>query len=410
MDRVLLPGLAAPSLFGVALSLSLAVSFVRTCALGRPSLFDVAVLADERLGFRERVSSALHVQGLVAAASAERPASSAERELEALLGSQAAGCLERAVFAESFPLRLPRVCLWAAALALVNWGLSCWLPSFDIMGVGGEAAATARSRKAVEEEKKNLERRLAALEKEAEKNGALEERKLLELLREALKEAARENAATEAGKERSPGGAQAGSPQKEAMVQLTRHDDRLREGRESKKFESLERALESLKALKLTEAQLTRELKKALKEGDFEKAGTELAKLKERVEALSKKDSSQLTPGEEAELRQLADELARLARDSSALSSLSQALSSSSNAMNAGDFSAALDGMSLSAEEISRLSQLASEMEVLDQALDLVRLSKAALAEMCPECGTRYCPECLEPQCACKPGSKPGGT
>jgi len=66
----------------------------------------------------------------------------------------------------------------------------------------------------------------------------------------------------------------------------------------------------------------------------------------------------------------------------------------------------------MSQQALDQLSQLQDQMSLLDQALQMVKMSKSALRQMCPQCGTPYCKDCGKPQCKCKPktGKKPGGT
>jgi hypothetical protein len=110
--------------------------------------------------------------------------------------------------------------------------------------------------------------------------------------------------------------------------------------------------------------------------------------------------------------RKLAAELSKLSKDSKTLSKFSNALSKASSRLSQSNFSDAIDSLEKSGDDLESLAKLADEMNLLDQALDLVQLSKEELAELkaCPQCGTPYCPDCGKPKCACKPGTKPGGT
>ena len=167
-----------------------------------------------------------------------------------------------------------------------------------------------------------------------------------------------------------------------------------------------------MKSLELKNSEVTRKVTEALKEGDFEQAKKALDDLKDELSKLAGKKPSELSAEEKARMEKLSAELSRLSKNSPALSRLSSALSRASSQLNSSDLSSALDSLSASQDEFESLTKLAQEMDVLDQALELVQLSKEELAELqaCPECGTPYCPDCGKPQCGCKPGLKPGGT
>jgi hypothetical protein len=407
LDRLALPGFAVPGVFGLLVAVSLCVSLMRTLLFGCPTYFETAMVADATLRLKERVSSALYVRDLMLTGTQER----FDDDIQALLERDAAVVLKDVSPKEHFPLRWPRQAPWLALILLLSGLLALWLPSYDFLGIGRRETAGKELKNAVEEKQKELDRRLAELEKEAEEKRTPEAKELLELLRrEELKNEQKpvgENPAAQ----NNAGDKSPGNPQKVAMVELARREDGLKKGLESEKFDKLKDARKALEKLGLKDAKLTRKLQSALKEGDFEKAKKELESLQDEFEKLSKKAASELTPEEKERLSQLADELSKLSRDAGALSNLSQALSKASAGLSAGDMAQALEGMNLSEEELDSLSKLKSEMGILDQALELVKLSKEELSQLCPQCGTPSCPDCGKPQCGCsKPGMKPGGT
>jgi hypothetical protein len=399
-DRVFFPGLVTLQVIGAVVLVSLAVSIARTILIAPVSLFSAAVIADSRLRLKERLSSAVCFP---------RPEGSGLHERESwgrLIEADAAHSIERVRLEEHFPVRPSKLLAWALLPIAVLGIVSLYVPSFDLLGVGAGKEAAAKAKAAVEEKEKKLDQDLAALEKKAEEKSLEEAKKLLELLRQhALKEKPKE--AVE--KKADPG---ARDPKTEALVSMTRLEDEIRKAVEGKKLEPLKEAKKALKALELKDADLTKKLREALKEGDFEKAKKALDELKDEAASLSAKKPSELTKEEKERLQKLADELAKLSTDSKALSKLSSALSNASSGLSAKDFPNALENLKLSSEELESLAQLAAETDLLDQALELVKLSKEDLARLmsCPQCGTPYCPDCGKPQCACKPNQKPGGT
>src|SRR4030095_4357019 len=174
-DRLAVPGVLSMEAFGGLAAGAVLVSLVRTLIWSRLSLFRTAVLADDRLELKERVSSALYLRGTVYLSGAvysrgavPRPAEEAreEAEREEVRGLIAAGGARGLIGArvrERFPVRPPRGAVWAllpAALAVAFW---LWLPAFDLLHLGRRQEAIAKEEKAVEEQKKKLEDRLAEM-------------------------------------------------------------------------------------------------------------------------------------------------------------------------------------------------------------------------------------------------------
>lgn len=400
-DRAFFPGLVTLEVLGAVILVSLAVSIARTILVAPVSLFRAAVIADSRLRLKERISSAVCFPP-------EGGRLRDEREgWGRLIEADAARALERVRLEEHFPVRPSRLLAWTLIPLAVLGIVSLYVPSFDLLGLGTRKEASAKARAAVEEKEKKLDEDLAALEKKAEERSLEEAKKLLELLRQhALKEKPKDPA----GEKKAEPGAR--DPKTEALVSMTRLEDEIKKAAEGKRLEPLKEARKALKALELKDADLTKKLREALKEGDFEKAKKALDEIKDEAASLSAKKPSELTKEEKERLQKLAEELGKLSMDSKALSKLSSALSRASSGLSAKDFPGGLEDLKLSSEELESLAKLAAETDLLDQALELVKLSKEDLARLmsCPECGTPYCPDCGKPQCSCKPNQKPGGT
>ncbi len=396
-DRALFPGLVTWKVAGAVLLASIAVSLARTLAWNRLDALAAAVLADGRLRLKERVSSAVYVRG----------ANRVGGGLRRLIESDAARSLEGVAVPASFPVRPPRFLAWVVLPLSIAGGLCLWLPSLDLLGIGGRKEATAREKNAVEEEKKKLDEKLAEMAKKAEERNLPDAKKVLELLAAQAQNPEKKEASGPQKADKA-----AGDPRREALVAMTRREDAIKKGLEGKKFEPLKDALKALKTLDLKSPEVTKRLQEALKDGDFEKAKKAMEELQKELADLSQKKPSELTGAEKARLEKLAAELSKLAKDSKSLSRLSSALSKASAQLSSSSFSEALESLEKSGEDLESLSKLADEMSLLDQALELVQLSKEDLAALqsCPECGTPYCKDCGKPQCSCKPGSKPGGT
>ena len=398
VDRVLLPGSLRPAMAMGLILASIAVSLVRTAILARLDLFHTALLADSRLKLKERVSSAV----FIAETGPPDPGSSWHQ----LIAHDAERSLAGVRLEESFPLRAPRRSLaWLGAVSIACAALVLWFPAFDVLGIATRKEAAAKTKEAVREEEKKLDEKMAELVRKADDP---ELRKLLE----ALARTAIEPRKPEAPGEKQKAEPATGDPKKEALVNLSRREDELRQARTGEKLKPLEDARRAFEKLPLKDADLSKKLREALKEGKFEEAKKELDALKDEIADLSKKRPEEMTEAEKEKLSKLASELARLASDSKTLSKLSQSLSNASSGLSSKDFQGSLESLELSREELESLARLAQDADVLDQALELVQLTKEDLQSLqsCPECGTAYCKDCGKPQCACKPGNKPGGT
>lgn len=406
-DRIAFPGLVTWGFVAIWIVAGLVASLGRSLCWGRIGRVEAAVLADSRLALKERVSSVEHLR------SKSRP------ELEEICGlveSDAAQAIAGVPVAEKFPLVLPRFALWCLVPLAAGVAVAMWLPKFDLLGQGGRKEALAREARNIQEEKARLDDKLKDLAKKAAEKQFPETQKVLELLAQKL---AAEPAKPEAkeGSEAQEARKANAEPRQEALVQMSRREEVIKQGLEEQKFKSLKDGLAALKKLDLKSAQLTKKLQDALKNGDFKEARDALGKLKEDLDKLTQKRPEELTPEEKARLDKLAEELSKLAKDSSALSKLSQSLNQASQqlgrqGLSAKDFQEGLESLEKAAEELQALSSLADEMEMLNQALELVELSREELAKLqsCPECGTPYCADCGKPQCDCKPSQKPGGT
>ena len=413
VDRVFFPGLVGPAVVSIVLVAGFLASIARTLLGGRLDLLSVAVLTDERLRLKERVSSAVALRGLCAELAMARskgrraPSSGApvvSEEWADLVAGDAVRFLQEVPIQEKFPVRVPRRAAWTLLCLAVCLALSLWLPSYDILGVLTRKEAQAKVEQTVQQEEEKLEKDLALLEKEADEKAAPEVKKLLELLRQNAADLSKEKPSETAG---GPS-----DPKKDALVEMARREDALKKGLDSKAFEPLKEAAKSLKDLNLKESAVSRKLSEALKEGDFKKAEEALKELKDDLSSLSMQKPSELTPAEKARLEKLSKELESLSKNCSGLSKFSSALSAAAQGLNAGNLEGALDGLEGLGSELESLAKLAEQMDLLNQALDLVKLSKEDLASLksCPMCGTPYCRDCGKPQCSCKAGLKPGGT
>ena len=390
LDRTFFPGIVT---LHVSLGLVLAsvlVSTLRTLLWSRSTSLETAALVDERLRLKERVSSTFYLKRT---RNGEDRASEEEGRQEwlRLLEEDAARSIEKVSLRERFPVRMPRVFAWVLLPLVLSGALSLWLPSLDLLEVGGSREAAAREKKTISEEEEKLAERLEEIVRKAEAKNFPEAKKLLGLLAQQ----ARQVETTGAAKAQKA----AGNPRERAMVQMTRREDSIRNGLNGRKYQRLKEALEEMAGLDLKKPAVTRPLQDALKNGDLKKAQRELKKLQSEIEGLSGKKLSELTPEEKALARNLAEELKSLANNSKAFAGLSAALAEASSQLGGAGLSGAQAGLSGMQMDLQALALLTDEKEMLDQALKSVQASKAELGKphKCPNCGKKL-------------GKKPGGT
>ena len=392
-SRLLLPGLADPWLLFAILATSLVVSGFRTLAFQIPTRFDASVALDRTLALKERVASAYVTE----------EDSSAELEaVRTLLCRDAAGRLNELRPGIHFPIRLPKAFRSVALLLVVCSVVALWLPTYDFLGTNRSAVATTALKDALEREKEDLARKFAELEKKLAEKKDSDSKDLLALLRPEVanqsEQGEKKKSPPEAGAQSArPVGKRPADPRKAALVEFSRREEAIRKGMRKEDFKKLENARKALQTLGLKDVRLTRKLREALKEGEFEKAQKELEALRKKLDRLAKKKPSELSAEEKKELADLQEELAKLSRDAAAMKKLSGGLSRASSGLKAGDLGEGLEGLELSLEDLGDLASLQGDMDTLEQALQLVQASKQQAAGLCKKCGA-------------KPGSRPGGT
>ena len=421
LDRLVFPGLFRWELAALILGLSFVVTAWKTFGRGGVSLFHAAVAADSRLGLKERVASACCTHSFEAGGtlprnrrvlprnaedSGSRLASMTDsnREWETLVVQDASRSVEGVAVSEAFPVGPRRRTLWFGLPVVVGVALAFLVPRYDPLGLrAGDEPEDALVKMAMAEEKKKLDEELEELLKKAEEQDAEEAKNLLKLLTEqaAKREKARSGPSDPQKAQGKKG--QKNGPQKSALLELARREDVLKKGLGSKKFRALKKALKELQGMQVKSAQYTRALQAALKDGDFAKAKKELAALKKRLAKLSGKKRSELTAKEKELLRKLQEELSRLSRDGGALAQLAPNLSSLASSLGGGDLEQMLANMGKFDMDLDSLAKMSNDLDFLNQALQMIKLSKEDLAKLaqhkCPNCGKKL-----------GKSNKPGGT
>ena len=403
-DRLLLRGAFRWEAVVAVLTLAVGAALLRTLFGGDLTLFHAAVQADERLGLRERVSSAFYAGDATAfdgspeshaATESGRTATERNNDWRDLVVRDAGKSLRDVKLSAVFPIHFPRRAAWLVLPALVSVGLFLWVPSFDPLGLVADEPDPVSLKKAIDKKKSEIEQKLAELREQAEKNNSEETKKLLTLLSKQVdqkKEKFSPSSLQKPGDERS-----SRDLQKQALLDLTKRQKILKNGIEQDKFKSLKKAMKDLQGLSVKAARQTRALQAALKAGDLEKAKRELAALQEKLRDLSKKTPSDLTNGDKALMKQLQEELARLSKDAGALTQIAPGLGAMGR-LSAGDMKQILANMNKFNNDLDSLAKLEADLDSLNQAMDLLKRSKQEFAKLhsCLDCGKKL--------------SKPGGT
>lgn len=281
-ERTFVFGLPLWTSFWIACGLGALVALVGT-VLSRVGALQAAVAIDRAAGLKERVSTALAVQG-----DSDPFAHAAVRDAE-----KAAANLH---VPQHIPLRAPRLLPWTAATVCSTFLLYFLMPQLNLLA--GEKKPEVESRKEQTQQaqavRKQVTEQLARVRKLAEENP-----KLAEAARglEALK--VPENAT------RTPE-----DLRREAMKQLSNVQEQLRRQQDSEKLDALKemkRQLARLEAMQGKEPES--ELSKALASGDMSAAKKALNDLQKKLDEVAKSSD----PAAKQQLAEMQQKLAKLA-------------------------------------------------------------------------------------------------
>jgi len=401
-------------LTGAAIAFAFAVVATRTLGLGLPlgwlsaglgvaalacaavvyvlrdrlSPIRAALAIDERLGSRERVTTALWLSDW-----ADAPA-----DLRGAVARDAARRISGPEWIERFPLRPSRRLWGGAGAVLVAAAIALLFPSLDLFGREKESLQATREREEIRKVERKIAERAQALAKKAEEKVAKKESKDLFKELERL-------ATPKTGEERS----------REALVaELARLEEKIKTQQiEYKPVAPVGAPTEMPSATAKTADDTLRE---ALAARDFRTARAALDELKRKLggdaAAKAKGEGEGKRPSEE-ELARMAKALDALARKLGELEKLSKLLDELASKLGTGDVDASLAEMPEIGDELERLERLAEELALLDELLRDLQEGKLELVslptEFCEICGLGKCPFCGKKTCSCD-GQKPGGT
>ncbi len=364
----------------------------------RKNRLDAAIEIDRRFGLKQRVSSALTLDG-----------TTLHSEAGQALVHDALTRLGRIDVAEQFRMRLDRRALLPLAAAAVAFVLAVFV-SGRVPEVAARAA-TAESAQ-IKKSAQTLVKKLDQQRQEAADKGLQEADALLKQLEESTKNLAEKNQADRK---------QTLAALNELVKDAEKRRQQLCSGSE------LKQQLSQLKNLQQGPAE---KLGQALKNGDLQKALQELDKLKAQLadkqldpqaqqalakqleqlrDALEKKVQAHQQAKQELQeqieaqrragntaqadkLQQQLDKLAEKMPQMDKLSRMAQQLKQASQAMKQGDGKQAADALAQLGQQLAGEQLEMEEMEMLDSALDEVADCKKAMA--CKDCNGEGCAAC----------------
>lgn len=318
--------------------------------MARVKLFNAAVRADESLGLKERLSSALMI-------------GDPKNEPEMAVLEDATRAAESIKPGRAFPMQLTREFKFAA-MPLAALALAWWLmPQFDLLA---KVKDETKSPKVVIEAKKQAAEKLEELAKEIATADEIQKPELAREIERELTEMARQLNEQKLD-------------QDQAMAKLAKMTDKL----EQRKAE-IERELAKPAGMEAKgEGKFTGEMEKALQKGNFEKAAKLMAELKEKVKngELSEEEKSTL----QKELKMMAAKLGEG-------SPLAESLENASEKMSEGEFNSALADLELAELSLAELGAMLSELkalEALEYDMDARNLALSGKPGVCQSCGAQ---------------------
>jgi hypothetical protein len=366
------------ALLCIPLPVAFAVSVTR-----RPTLLEAAIRLDCRAGTKERISSALALEGDAAEMS------------RAVVEDGRCAC-EGLDAVELFPFRAPRSWPFTAGLAIALVALFFWMPQLDMFGRLEEKTRREQDKAEIRKQAAKLSEKEQAIQKAAERLKSDELRKSAEEIAK-LAEELRKNP----------------EDRKKAIAKMSELSDALKKQEERMaESESANKDLRDAAAKSLEDKTANDgdsgdpskdKLSSSLADGDLKDAARQLkdsaGKLKDGK--MSRKDADKL--------KKELDKLARRARESGKLKDLGEKFKDASGALESDDYS------SLSQKELEELAKALEEMGDQNDALGELReaigeidMSKVELAkgDKCPICGGQIGggKNGKGKKCTCKPG------
>ena len=366
----------------------------------RTTPMDAAIEIDRRFGLKERVSSTL------ALSPAER-----ETEVGRALVADAVRRAERVDVSEKFTFRRNWWDLLPLLPALIVFVLAIFVPDAAIQKTPQQAQASRLETRKVQRSTQELKKKIAQRRAKAADEQLKEAGQLFDKLEKGVEEL-----------QASP------LDRKKALVKLNDLADEIKKRRaELGSHVEMQKRLNKMADFKQGPA---KQLAKAMKSGQFDKALRELQTLKAKMQAgdmtagqqkqlanqmqqmadalksmadsheaakeeLRRQIEEQQKAGNMANAGELQRKLDKLQKQDSAMNqmqAMAQQLSQSAQSINQGDLQAANEKLNQMAESLEALESQLEEMELLDDALDQIASAKDSMN--CDQCNGEGCSSC----------------
>lgn len=377
---------------------------------------DAAMEIDNRFGLRERIASSLSL-----------PEEVQETEAGQALVNDAVHSISRVDIGDQFRVRATRAAWLPLAPALIAVGLMLFVGNREAASKPEPGLTPQQQKEAVKKSMEDLRKKIAKKQEEAEKKGLKDATGLLKKIEAGTKE-------LENNKDLAD--------RKKSTIKLNELSKQLAERRQQLGDKSaLKKQLEMMKDLGAGPAE---KAAKALKQGDWKKAITEINKLKDKIakgeltteekkqlanqldkmqkklqaaadahkkkmDDLKKQIQQQRQQGNQQQANQLQQQLNKMQQNQpqmNQLQKMAQQMKKCQQAMQQGDQQQAQQAMQQMADQLQQMQQMDAEMEMLDGAMEQIEMAKQQMG--CQQCQGMGCEGCQGMGFGQGQGDKPG--
>lgn len=340
-------------IFGMGLLLSLLITgylFWRDLK----SLTDAAILVDEHLRLKEKVSTAMELH--------QQHGDSLQAEWSRAQLMDALNEVKRMKLSAAFPWVAPFEArwIWAPALALLLVGYI--IPQLQLLS-GGQFIAQANEldKQIVEKQVQTLLKRQLKLEqreKSQKMETASDMKKDVQDLAEKLSKGTMEK--------------------RDALAEISKVEKQW----EQQKEKMMAMQQQTTRPMPLSQMKMTSEIAQNIQSGNFAKAAKKMEELQKQLKLDSLSD--------EAKSR-LAKELKALAKSMDANTPLGNSIDQAALELDANDLAAAMESMEMAQMSMNDLADMLKQVALLEESLKELSECKLGLLGLCESCGSGNC-------------------
>ena len=349
----LFPVFGDPATVSIALFVAAFAGAAGWAVYRRPSLVKAAVLADKRLGLKERLSSSLEMEGV-------------EGPMVGALHDDARSRLEGLDYTKNFPLTPPRVLRWVGASLIVFALVYALFPQLDLLGYEEKVAEAKVKKDAISLHVERVKEAATPVNEEALEVSPVMADVAAKV--EALADDLTGSRITE----------------KQALAELAKLTDELQKHRDAMQQQQAKPKM----AGDLNKLNMAKELAKALQDGRMDDA------VKQAQELKAKLSQGEMSLDDMAKLSSELDSLAAMmGGDQSELgAALSKALSELAAAMKSGDEAALAEAMEAMEMAMGDMESMLAQMQQMDGVMANLGHWKNSLlgpSDYCRLCGAK---------------------